>query len=301
MPATEPCDRPGRDRIGGGATPGLALHIAQGELSEQEQEIVLQIKRRVHERVGLFCEGYKQRCFRRRLAVRLRASRARTLDEYLALLDRDDAEYARLVAAVMINVSKFFRNPEVWQVLRDRTLPDLLDRFSGGLRLWSAGCAGGEEAYSLAIVLLELATERGEAAAAAQHTILATDLEPAVLAHAREARFDEAALSETEAAVRRRWFTPGPPFVLDPAAQALVRFEERDLIRDRPPQRQHLILCRNVLIYLERPIQEALFEAFRESLHPGGYLVLGKVETLTGARVAGFETVVARERIYRRV
>ena len=122
----------------------------------------------------------------------------------------------------------------------------------------------------------------------------------AILLHDRA--FDEAAFADTPSELRSRYFTPGVPSRIDPAVRAMIDLERRDLLRDEPPHGGlHLIACRNVVIYFDRPTQEALFERFHAALRPGGFLVLGKVETLVGPARTMFAPVDARERIFRRL
>jgi chemotaxis methyl-accepting protein methylase len=134
--------------------------------------------------------------------------------------------------------------------------------------------------------------------------ILGTDIDRASLAAAARGQFKDGDFAETPAELRERYFSSTVPFTVSPAIAKLARFERRDLLEDGPPPQGggfHLIACRNVLIYFDRETQERLFEAFYRSLAPGGFLVLGKVETLLGPARARFAAVDARERIFRRL
>jgi chemotaxis methyl-accepting protein methylase len=130
--------------------------------------------------------------------------------------------------------------------------------------------------------------------------ILASDIDRASLDAARRGQYAEAAFADTPIEVRRRYFSVRPPFEVVPEIRPLVSFERRDLIVDPPPGGMHLIACRNVLIYFDRGTQEKLFQRFHEALVPGGFLVLGKVETLLGPTRSLFSAVDPRERIFRR-
>lgn len=248
---------------------------------------------------GLSCDGYKPNCLRRRLAVRMRARGAHSYADYAAILAADTGEYDRLLDALTINVTKFFRNRETWDVLAERVLPTLGDAADGGLRCWSAGCATGEEPYSIAILLLEEA--RRGARRAAPGRVDATDLDPTVLARARDGAYRPAALEETPPAFVGRYFTGTDPCVVAEPVRALVTFHRHDLLREPPPAPPYdLIMCRNVVIYFERANQERLYHAFADALRPGGVLVLGKVETLVGDVRQRFKLEDVRERVYRR-
>ncbi len=297
--------RPGegeaRTDHGDAMRPLRPLPLAQGELSEADAREFEALKRVIQERAGLFCDGYKSKCLRRRLAVRMRARGVHRYADYGEVLRNDPAEYDRLVGTLMINVSKFFRNPEVWDVLREQVIPALFELPGSPIRILSAGSAGGEEAYSVAILLLEHAERIGRPAAVRRFEIVGIDIDRDSLNHARRAEYGELALSDTPEAVRSRWFEGGPVYRLRPEPRRLVRFQEADLLKDEIPPGQHMILCRNVVIYFERAVQEALFARFREALVPGGYLVLGKVETLFGATNSGFRPIAGRERIFQKL
>jgi chemotaxis methyl-accepting protein methylase len=168
------------------------------------------------------------------------------------------------------------------------------------VRLWSAGTASGEEAYSLAILLLEHAEREGCRARLRDFRVLATDIDRRTLDAARRAEYRELAFSETPDAVRERWFERQGGWRPRREVRELVEFRPQDLIMEPYPARQHLILCRNVIIYFERVVQTAIFERFREALVPGGFLVLGKVESLLGGPAAGFEPVSQRDRVFRK-
>jgi chemotaxis methyl-accepting protein methylase len=249
---------------------------------------------------GLACDGYKPNCLRRRLAVRMRARGVHTYEAYAEVLRRDASEYDRLLDALTINVTKFFRNREAWEALAARFLPALQPAAVGGVRCWSAGCASGEEPYTLAILLLEQARVRGTPAD--RCVVDATDLDPTVLDRARVGAYRQAALDETPAAIVERYFTGTDPWTVLPGVRALVRFHRHDLLREPPPGAPYdLITCRNVVIYFERPNQERLYHTFADALRPGGVLMLGKVETLVGSVRDRFRLEDIRQRIYRRL
>jgi chemotaxis protein methyltransferase CheR len=274
-----------------------ALPLAHGELSGEEAEQLADLKAQIQRAVAFDCSGYKEKCLRRRIAVRMRARAVHTYDDYARMLQEDSTEYGRLVDALTVNVSKFFRNPEVWEVVSSRVLPEL---YATGrpFRAWSAGCAAGEEAYSLSILARE-----HEAAAGLGHgrvQVLGTDIDRGILAAAARAEYTDFAMTDIDPVLRERWFTRDRVYRLRPRAQQGVRFEHHDLMRDEFPAGLQLIMCRNVIIYFERSIQEALFRRFHEALAPGGFLVLGKVEALFGAAAALYQPVANRQRVFRK-
>jgi len=133
-------------------------------------------------------------------------------------------------------------------------------------------------------------------------SILGTDIDRQCLAAAERGEFEEGDFTDTPDELRSRYFTPVPPFTVSPGIRSMVRFERRDLLSERAPAPPYdLIVCRNVLIYFDRESQERLFDEFHAALAPGGFLVLGKVETLLGTTRSKFAPVDARERIFRRL
>jgi chemotaxis protein methyltransferase CheR len=247
------------------------------------------------------CSSYKERCLRRRIAVRMRTRAVHTFADYMRLLDRDAAEYDRLVDALTINVTKLFRNWETYASVAERVVPALWELPVPELRVWSAGCSSGEEPYSLAVLFHRHAVARAEPARASRVRVLGTDIDRASLAAAERGAFGEAAFADAPPELRARYFSATMPSVVAPEVRSMVRFERRDLLRESMPEAQHLICCRNVIIYFERDTQSGLFERFHAALAPGGYLVLGKVETLLGRAREMFVPIDARERIFRRL
>ncbi len=237
---------------------------------------------------GLSCESYKDKCVKRRIAVRMRARGVHTYEDYSRLLDSDAREYQELLDALTINVTKFFRNVETWDALR----PYLrrLGAADTDLRIWSAGCASGEEPYTIAVLVLETLGERVRA------VIDATDIDRLSLERTRQAKYPDAAFTEMPAQLKRRYFLDDQPL---PIVRQLVHVRAHDLMRASPPHPPyHLIVCRNVVIYFERQAQERLFQVFADALAPGGVLLLGKVETLFGPARERLRLVDPRERIY---
>lgn len=272
--------------------------LATGELSARDTLELESLKRRIEDLAGFCCDGYKERCLRRRIAVRMRARQVHAYADYASLLESDPVECRRLVDAVTINVSKFFRNSEVWSLIEREVLPELMRLDEPRINVWSAGCAAGEEIYTLAILLLEFA-EREQIEVQRFH-LLGTDIDEKALADARRGSYGTFSLSETPAAVRQRWFEGPEHTRVRREVRELVRFEPLDLIAGSYPGDQHLIFCRNVVIYFERHVQESVFRRFQAALQPGGFLLLGKVEALFGEQLRSFTMVSGRDRLFRK-
>jgi chemotaxis protein methyltransferase CheR len=280
------------------AAEGLAIRPPMEPLEDPEGfAAVLERIESVLQFQGRF---YKDKCLRRRLRVRMRARGSASLSGYARLLDADPDEYDLLLDALTINVTKFFRNWETWEVIAREVVPRLFELPGDRRAVWSAGCASGEEAYSVAILLHEWAESNGLEAELEGFDILGTDIDRRSLESARQGEYSELSLAETPEAARLRWFSAGPPFRLSPEVRRRASFAHLDLISGEPVREQSLILCRNVIIYFDRGIQEELFRRFYDSLVPGGFLVLGKVETLLGATRPLFQPIDSRERIFRK-
>ena len=272
--------------------------LAHGELSAQDAAELHALKRQIHDRIGFFCEGYKEKCLRRRIAVRMRARGVHAFAAYGILLDRDPEEYRRLLDAVTINVSKFFRNEEVWRLLTAEVLPHLFALDAPEVRVWSAGCAAGEEPYTLAMLVREYAA--AHALDASRFRILGTDIDEGTLELARTAEYPEFAFSETSPERRERWFMGARRNRICEEIRRMVEFRSSDLIGRAYPAGQHLVVCRNVVIYFERAVQESVFRRFHAALAPSGFLLLGKVEALLGGVAGLFRPISNRERLFRR-
>ncbi len=253
---------------------------------------------------GFRCDAYKESCLRRRLAVRMRACGVHTFTEYGERLHRDVAEYDRLLDALTINVTKFYRNADTWDRLATTVIPDLMKRCQGDIRCWSAGCASGEEAYTLAVLLLEEARKSGLTGSIVDR-IDATDFDVRSLQKAEESRYPREVFDEMPDALTRRYFRDlgdqSNTLSVSDQVRRAVRFTRHDVTRDAPPDPPYdLILFRNVVIYFDRPTQERVFSQMAEALTPGGVFILGKVETLFGAARELLELEDVRERVYRR-
>ncbi len=251
---------------------------------------------------GIDLHLYKDRCILRRIAVRQRSCGAPDLRAYLKVVSKNPEERGRLVKALTIHVSQFLRNPGVFRAIQDSVLPSILATKRAGsgraLRLWSVGCAGGEEPYSLAILLLEVGAE---ALRKYSTTIYATDIDPNSLDRAREGRYRAPSLANVPGRWWQRYFIQeGDRHRVIPEVRNLVFFKRHSILDPLPFGRIDLLTCRNVLMYMTEALQERVLLSMCEALNPGGFLILGKVEGLTGAARELLEPVDVAERIYRR-
>jgi chemotaxis protein methyltransferase CheR len=252
----------------------------------------------VHRICGIHLHSGKRELVRARLATRLRELRLPDFDTYLAVLADDGSgrELTRLVDLLTTNKTSFFREPQHFDVLRRRVLPE---RFAPGrqLRIWSAGCSTGEEPYSLALVLLH---ELGDGAAA---RILATDISARVLGAARAGVYSEEAIRDVPQPLRQAGFrcvSSQLPrrYAVTERVRATITFAQLNLVGPWPMRGPlDLICCRNVMIYFDRPTQQRLVERFYGLLAPGGYFFAGHSESFAGLD-HGFDYI--QPAVYRR-
>jgi chemotaxis methyl-accepting protein methylase len=260
-----------------------------------------QLTEKIARERGFGCANYKDGCLRRRIAVRMRATATSDFAGYAARLDRDPDEWDRLLDALTINVTKLFRDAEVWESVARHVLPALWALDVPRLNVWSAGCASGEELYTLAALFHRHAERTATPHRLRRLRILGSDIDRRSIEAARRGAYAPEAFTEVPADVRSRYFSAAAPHQAAPELKALIEVERRDLLSDpAPPGGMHLITCRNVIIYFDRPSQEPLLRKFHAALEPGGFLVLGKVETVLGPARTLFEPVDARQRIFRR-
>ncbi|MDD5286800.1 MAG: protein-glutamate O-methyltransferase CheR [Desulfuromonadaceae bacterium] len=245
---------------------------------------------------------YKDKCMKRRVAIRMRSSRCHDAAAYCNLLRQSERELDLLLKALTIHVSQFFRNPSMFEKLQREVFP-LLYQSCGErrapLRIWSLGCAGGEEAYSLAILLREYFP--GDLRQIATN-ICATDIDEETLHAARKAEFNDDRLKDLPVEFCERYFDQsGSRMKLKDEIREMVTFCRGDIMAVEKFFPSDLVLCRNTLIYFTRPDQEKILNGVADILPIGGILVLGKSETLVGEVRGRFVPVCPVERIYRRI
>ncbi|CAA9484928.1 MAG: Multidomain signal transduction protein including CheB-like methylesterase, CheR-like methyltransferase and BaeS-like histidine kinase [uncultured Rubrobacteraceae bacterium] len=252
------------------------------------------------ERHGVDFTSYKAPTMLRRLKRRMVATDTATIEDYALYLDDRPEELPQLVNTLLIKVTQFFRNPELFAHLREEVLPGLIEEARKGdrqLRIWSAGCATGEEAYTLAIMLSELL---GSEAALADVRIFATDIDREAVDFARRGVYPAGALSGISEEQRERYFVEGDGhYEVKKPVRGMIVFGEHDLARRSPFPRIDLVVSRNVLIYFTVELQRRALELFAFSLRNGGYLVLGKAETAS-TMPEFFASEQRQHKVYRR-
>lgn len=265
----------------------------------EDRESLARILELLQQLSGTDFAAYKKTTLRRRIARRMAVCRIQTLGEYARHLEGDESEVTGLYEDCLISVTSFFRDPEVFQALSAQGIPALRERLPSGepLRVWVPGCASGEEAYSIAICLLE---QLPEFTGNPGLQIFATDLSEAALVKARQGLYlMNIAQDVSEERLRRFFYKVGEHYQISKAIREMCVFARHDLTRDPPYSRMDLISCRNVLIYLESALQERVFATFHYALRSEGLLLVGPAETV-GSSTALFSPLDEPHRIYSR-
>lgn len=241
--------------------------------------------------------GYRSETLWRRINRRIVVTQSPNLDEYVHYLESHSEEIHTLHAELLIGVTRFFRDPAAIQTLRDKVLPALLQRSTSqpSLRLWVAGCSTGEEAYSLAVLILETMRTLG---IQRDVKIFATDIDRTAIRKAAYGIYPASIAADVPPELLERYFVQQPDqYQVSSTVRDLVVFAQHNVIRDPPFTRIDLICCRNVLIYLQHDVQTKIMHLFHYSLQPHGFLMLGGSET-TGDAETLFEPVHRAHRIY---
>ncbi len=247
---------------------------------------------------GIDFTHYKPSTVTRRIERRLRMSRSDTLEQYVERLRTGRGELDQLYRDLLIGVTRFFRNEEAFGLLAARFLPEALERRTddAAFRVWVAGCATGEEVYSLAIVLHEIASRHGDRPI----KIFATDVHRGSLEHAAAGIYDEHAVGNISRDRLERFFLKrGRAYQVVPDLRSLVVFAQHNVVKDPPFTRVDLVSCRNMLIYLKPAPQQKVLGLFHFALNRGGILFLGPSES-TGHLGHDFSTLDAHWRIYKK-
>jgi chemotaxis methyl-accepting protein methylase len=256
------------------------------------------------QRCGLDWTQYRRDYLERRLGVCMSARGVRSYPEYTSLLDRDPQALEELRNAITINVTEFFRDASTFAAFRQEVIPEVVaSKRKGGtglVRVWSAGCATGEEAFSIALCFLEML---GNDLSGLWVSIYATDVDQDCLRQARTGVYSREALAPVPETLVQEFFQrqQDGTFAAGEALRRLVRFQRQDLIHDEPLKHVDVIFCRYVFIYMSRELQERVLRAFHRSLNREGFLVLGRTESMPVHLLEGlFVSVNPEERIYRK-
>ena len=246
-------------------------------MSDEQFEAILEYLRRAR---GFDFTAYKRSSLKRRLDKRMQIAGIDGYDRYLDYLQVHPDEFSALFNTILINVTSFFRDPPIWELVASDVLPELLAAKAprDNLRFWSAGCASGEEAYTLAMLLSEALSLEG---LRERVKIYATDVDEDALAQARLAVYTPRQVESVPPAFLQKYFErSNGNYVVQRDLRRTVIFGRHDLIQDAPISRVDFLSCRNTLMYFNSEVQGRIAARFYFALHEGGYLLLGKAEML---------------------
>ncbi len=253
----------------------------------------------LREKFGIDFSYYKPTTVARRTERRLQLAPVRSLDEYASQLRADPVELDALYRDLLIGVTSFFRDPGAFEVLQHDVIPRAIDRLedAGEFRVWVAGCATGEEAYSLAIIINECIRNSGRKI---ESKIFATDVHASSLEFAAQGLYQEDAIaSVTEERLAKYFVRTGDGYRISPELRNRVVFARHNIIRDAPFTRLDLISCRNLLIYLLPEAQQKALSLFHFGLKTGGILLLGPSES-TGQLTSEFDRLDEHWKVFRK-
>ncbi len=249
---------------------------------------------------GIEVTSYKEKYIIRRIKVRLGRLRLSSYKEYLDYLQKYPEEIKQVKESLSINVTRFFRNRDTFELIKDRIFPELMNVANkstrSDLNVWSAGCAVGAEPYTLAMIANEALGNR------IRVNITATDVKPELLSMARNGIYNEQYLAEMEKQEISKYFQKlsDEDYEVSRAIRTMVNFRPHDLMRDSYPGNMDIIMCRNVLIYVDREAQLEIVKKFFDALRPGGVLILGRTETLFGDWRREIDIISTKHRIYQK-
>lgn len=254
--------------------------FTMNELAEANEPALKKIHLLLHNKKGVDFSYYKQTTIHRRIMRRVALNKFNDLSDYIAFLRENAQEVDLLYKDLLINVTSFFRDPNVYEVLSKKIFPEIFKnrKQNDTVRIWAPACANGEEAYSLAICLFEFLKGKS---LTIPIQIFGTDLNETAIDRARAGVYHKSVLTNVSSEDLQRYFikTDGRYQIIKPIRDTCI-FAAHNLLKDPPFSRMDLISCQNVLIYLETNPQRRILQAFHYSLKPSGYLLLGKSETI---------------------
>ena len=279
-------------------------HFVAGTAAQPEpaavQDDLTQVLALLRARTKFDFRAYRKRMLLRRVLRRMGLNHLDRLADYLALLRERPDELAQLGRDLLISVTSFFRDPEMFQLLETQVLPDLLEarETDTPVRVWVPGCATGEEAYSIAMLLIERIAATGKSCPI---QIFATDVDEAALEVARRGIYPEALVADLPRQQMERFFTRADShhWQVSKLLRETVLFAPQNILADAPFSKLDLVSCRNLLIYLEPEVQQKLLQLFHFALNEGGYLILGPSESI-GRQTELFRSVSKKWRIFQR-
>jgi chemotaxis protein methyltransferase CheR len=265
-----------------------------------EHEAFIKLKEMIHRERGLDVSQYKENYLKRRIAVRTRALSLKSYEEYINYLNSRPEEYNILLDKLTINVTQFFRDPEMFEAFEKNVLPEVFKKSRGGIKVWSAGCSSGEEPYTVAIAIEEAGLKAG--IQNIQYEIYATDIDEAVLYRAVNGQYEGRTLENLQKERIDKYFVrDGNKYKASERIKKNIKFMRKNLMEPFKSSFFDIVLCRNVIIYFTKELQKTVMEFFHDSLKEGGVLILGKTETMLLNMRDKYKCIDIKERIFTKV
>lgn len=226
--------------------------------------------------------AYKERQMKRRIDTLITRNKYADYDAYVAAIKDDKKLFEEFVNYLTINVSEFYRNPQLWDVLEKDIFPELIKKYGNGIKIWSAACSTGDEPYSLVMLLSKFLP-------LSKIKIIATDIDKQVLEKARMGIYAASSLNGLPKEFKDKYFTQvGSSYKIADEIKNCVEFKSHNLLKDEYPTNCHLIVCRNVVIYFTEEAKDEIYRKFHKSLVPGGVLFVGSTEQIINYRDIGY-------------
>lgn len=265
-------------------------------INDAEYSAIIEI---IKHRTNVDLTGYRHGVATRRIARRIRANGCGSVEEYRKLLWENPEEVSKLLRLITIQVSQFFRNPDVYDAMERIVLPSLFQKEKESSLIWSVGCAEGEEAYSVAILLLE---KYGQKLKHQLVKIIATDVNEEAIKIAQEGRYTKKRLVWVDDSLLRRYFRfKDGVYEVKNIVREMVEFKSSDVLRESDIGGADVVILRNLLIYFDKARQDEILKRIDKALKSGGFLILGKSETIPVWMRDSYQAVAFRERIYKKV
>ena len=232
---------------------------------------------------GIDLTFYKQNQMKRRIDALISKSNYKNYEEYYAVIKTDKKQLAEFVEYITINVSEFYRNPEQWEILTKRVFPELIKKYGTNLNIWSAACSTGDEPYSLVMALSEFVPLN-------KIKITATDISDEVVGKAKIGLYSDKSIVNVPDKYKKEYFIQnGPVYQISDKIKNCVTFKHHNLLKDDFLKNQHLIVCRNVLIYFTEDAKDEIFRKYYNSLTEGGILFIGSTEQILRYKDIGYK------------
>ncbi|MBE6044684.1 MAG: protein-glutamate O-methyltransferase CheR [Clostridium thermopalmarium] len=239
-------------------------------------------KKWVFREFNIDLSAYKSNQLHRRILSLMSRVGVNSVEEYITLLKKDENQRQKFLDFITINVTEFFRNPEIFNDLEKKIENDLILR-EKNLKIWSAACSIGAEPYSIAMILDNLKIK-------GNHSILATDIDTSILERAKKGEFTAGEMKNVKPEYIKKYFgKKEDKFIIAPKIRNMVTFKRHDLILDNYEKGFDLIVCRNVVIYFNQDVKNEIYKKFSASLKKGGLLFVGATESIYNYKDYGFE------------